>query len=61
MMLVGHQDHVTMVGYFHWGHVNSQVYKNRLKLKADIIPVIDEVEPQLGQNIIEIFNKSEHT
>jgi len=52
---------LTPLDYFLWGYVKSVVYRNNPRtideLKAEIIQVIGEIEPQLCENVIHNFDK----
>ena len=52
----------TPLDFFHWGHVKDKFYvdapQSIQELKKNIRVVIDEIEPQMCENIMEIFIKS---
>ena len=52
---------LALLDYFLWDYVKGQVYKNNpqtiSELKAEIIRVVSEIEPQLCANVINNFDK----
>ena len=52
---------LTPLDFFLWGHVKDKVYANALQSMQELIEkiraVIDEIEPQMCENVMENFMK----